>query len=124
MDGAQRFFRQAVATVGHRPDRVTTDGHDAYPRAIRETLGDDVAHRCSRYLNNRTEQDHRGLKQRYYPMRGFGSFEAAARFCPAFEEQRQYFRSRRAMGEYVPLAERRRLFRERWAALLGEVLAA
>ena len=55
MAGAQRFFRQAVATVGQRPDRVTTDGHDAYPRAIRETLGDDVAHRCSRYLNNRTE---------------------------------------------------------------------
>ena len=26
MDGAQRFFRQAVATVGHCPDRVTTDG--------------------------------------------------------------------------------------------------
>ena len=124
MDGAQRFFRQAVATVGHRPDRVTTDGHDAYPRAIRETLGDDVAHRCSRYLNNRTEQDHRGIKQRYYPMRGFGSFESAARFCPAFEEQRQYFRARRTMGECVSLAERRRLFRERWAALLREVMAA
>src|ERR687886_106149 len=104
--------------------QVTTDGHDAYPRAIRETLGDDVAHRCSRYLNNRTEQDHRGIKQRYYPMRGFGSVEAAARFCPAFEEQRQYFRSRRTMGEYIPLGEQRRLFRERWAALLGEVLAA
>ncbi len=124
MDGAQRFFRQAVETVGHRPDRVTTDGHDAYPRAVRETLGDEVAHRCSRYLNNRAEQDHRGIKQRYYPMRGFGSFEAAARFCPAFEEQRQYFRSRRTRGEYVPLAEQRRLFRERWATLLGEVLAA
>ncbi len=54
MDGAQQFFRQAVATVGQRLDRVTTDGHDVYPRAIWETLGDDVAHRCSRYLNNRT----------------------------------------------------------------------
>src|SRR5256885_1988164 len=31
LDGAQRFFRQAVTTAGHRPDRVTTDGHDAYP---------------------------------------------------------------------------------------------
>ncbi len=124
MDGAQRFFRQAVATVGHAPDRVTTDGHDAYPRAIRETLGDDVAHRCSRYLNNRIEQDHRGIKQRYYPMRGFGSVASATRFCPAFEEQRQYFRARRPMGERVSLREQRRLFRERWATLLGEVLAA
>jgi len=67
MDGAKRFFEQAVETVGHAPDRVTTDGHDSYPRAIRETLGDDVMHRCSPYLNNRLEQDHRGIKQRYYP---------------------------------------------------------
>ena len=47
MAGAQQFFRQAVTTVGHRPDRVTTDGHDAYPRAVRETLGDEVVHRCN-----------------------------------------------------------------------------
>jgi len=52
---------------------VTTDGHDSYPRAVRETLGPDVYHRTSRYMNNRIEQDHRGIKQRYYPMRGFGS---------------------------------------------------
>ncbi len=30
------------------------------------------------YLNNRLEQDHRGSKQRYYPLRGFGNFDAAA----------------------------------------------
>ena len=52
---AQQFFRQAVATAGHRPERVTTDGHGAYPRAIRATLGDAVMHRTSRYLNNRLE---------------------------------------------------------------------
>ena len=34
MAAAQRFFRSALATVGHRPKRVTTDGHDSYPRAI------------------------------------------------------------------------------------------
>ncbi len=55
LEAAQRFFRQAVATAGHLPERVTTDGHDAYPRAIRETLGDAVMHRTSRYLNNRIE---------------------------------------------------------------------
>ena len=124
MDGAQCFFRQAVTTVGYRPDRVTTDGHDSYPRGIREALGGDVIHRCSRYLNNRIEQDHRGIKQRYYPMRGFGSIASAARFCPAFEEQRQYCRARQRMGEQVSLAERRRLFRDRWTTLLSEVVAA
>ncbi len=71
---AKAFFKQALATVGHKPERVTTDGHDSYPRAIRNTLGRKVEHRTNRYLNNRIEQDHRAVKQRYYPMRGFGSF--------------------------------------------------
>jgi putative transposase len=86
MESAQRFFKQAIAGVGHIPDQVTTDGHTSYPRAIRETMGSDVRHRTSTYLNNRLEQDHRGIKQRYYPMRGFGTIEAAARFCGAFDE--------------------------------------
>src|SRR4029077_1014283 len=49
---AKAFFRQAVETVGHKPERVTTDGHDSYPRAIRRTLGRKVQHRTNRYLNN------------------------------------------------------------------------
>jgi len=73
MEAAQAFFKQAVAVVGSGPDQVTTDGHASYPRAIRETMGNNVQHRTSKYLNNRLEQDHRGIKQRYYPMRGFGS---------------------------------------------------
>lgn len=36
MEAAQRFFKLAVAVVGHVPDQVTTDGHRSYPRAIRE----------------------------------------------------------------------------------------
>jgi putative transposase len=93
MDAAKRFFVQAVEVVGHAPEQVTTDGHDSYPRAIRETLGSDVLHRTKRYLNNRLEQDHRGIKQRYYPMRGFGSVASASRFCRAFDEVRQSFDS-------------------------------
>ncbi len=107
MDAAQRFFRQALDSAGAAPTRVTTDGHTAYPRAIRETLGPAAAHRTSRYKNNRIEQDHRSIKQRYYPMRGFGSFTAAARFCLAFEEQRQYFRVVEQRNERVSLAQRR-----------------
>jgi transposase-like protein len=124
MDAAQRFFAQALDIVGHAPEQVTTDGHDAYPRAIRETLGPGVRHRTSQYLNNRIEQDHRGIKQRYYPMRGFGSFVAAARFCSAFEEQRQYFRPVTRSGERISLAERRCRFQERWAAVMAELAAA
>ncbi len=59
---AKAFFRSAKAVTGITPDRVTTDGHDAYPRAIRTELGRQVRHRTSCYLNNRLEQDHRGIK--------------------------------------------------------------
>ncbi len=124
MTAAQRFFARALDIIGHAPEQVTTDGHDAYPRAIHETLGDEVKHRCSRYKNNRIEQDHRGVQQRDYPMRGFGSFTSAARFCTGFEEQRQYFRAQARSGERVSLAERRRRFQDRWAVVMAELAAA
>lgn len=124
MEAAQRFFQQALQAVGHAPEQVTTDGHGSYPRAIRETLGSDVLHRCNRYLNNRLEQDHRGIKQRYYPMRGFGNVESASRFCRAFEEVRQFFRFRTTMNQSVSLAHQRMMFCQRWVALQGMFLAA
>src|SRR3954463_1666421 len=55
MAAAQAFFRSAKVVTGVTPDRVTTDGHDSYPRAIRTKLGKGVRHRTSRYLNNRLE---------------------------------------------------------------------
>ena len=124
MEAAKRFFQRARTVVGHAPEKVTTDGHDAYPRAIRETLGPEVQHRTSRYMNNRMEQDHRGVKQRYYPMRGFGSFEAAARFCTAHDELRDHLRSRQHMNEAVSLADQRRLFQERWGEVCAVLQAA
>jgi putative transposase len=117
MEAAQQFFKQALAVVGHAPERVTTDGHASYPRAVREILGSSVQHRTNKYLNNQLEQDHRGVKQRYYPMHGFGNFESAARFCGTFDELRNYFRPRHTMGATVSLTEQRRLFCERLAAL-------
>jgi len=124
MDAAQRFLRQARARAGDAPAQVTTDGHDAYPRAIRETLGDGVSRRTSRDKNNRIAQDHRAVQQRDYPLRGFGSFASAARFCPAFEEQRQYSRAVATAGQVVSLGDRRRMFQERWATIMAEMVAA
>ncbi|GHO63587.1 IS6 family transposase [Ktedonobacter sp. SOSP1-52] len=123
MEAAKCFFRQAVDVVGHIPEQVTTDGHSSYPRAIREIMGSDVVHRTSKYLNNRLEQDHRGIKQRYYPMRGFGTVEGAARFCCAFDELRNYLRPRRTMGEAVSLLEQRQVFLQRLAALQTAIQA-
>ncbi len=118
MVAAKRFFKQAKEVVGHAPERVTNDSHIAYPHAIHRILGRKVVHRTNKYLNNRMEQDHRGIKQRRtkdgdYPMRGFGSFKSAYRFCQAFDEQRHYFRYRTKPKENVPLSEQRLLFRQR-----------
>ena len=58
-------------------------------------------------------------------MRGFGNFDAAARFCRAFDEQRQYFRLRTTMRQRVPpLAEQRRAYCVRQAELMRTLMAA
>jgi putative transposase len=119
-----RTFRCSACRVGRGPQRVTTEGHDSYPRAIRETLSSEVIHRCNRYLNNRIEQDHRGIKQRYYPLRGFGNVESASRFCRAFEEVRQFFRVWTTMKQSVSLAHQREVFGHRLEALKALMLVA
>jgi putative transposase len=67
-------------------------------------------HRCSRYLNNKIERDHRGIKRRYHSMRGFGALHSAARFCSAYDDVREYFRHQTWMGELVPLGIQREQF--------------
>ena len=123
-EAVKRFFKQAVEVVGHAPERVTTDGHDSSPCAIRQTLSRDVLHRTNHYLTNRLGQDHRGIKQRSYPMRGFGSVASASRFCRAFDEVRQFFRFRTTMKQQVSLVRQREMFRQRWDAFNAMVLMA
>jgi len=121
---ARRFLRRLVEVAGRKPLRVTTDLHPAYRRAILWIVGRKAAHRTTQYLNNHTEQSHRAVKQRHYPMLGSGSFESASRFCTAFDELRQYFRVRRRGEGHVSLPEQRRLFLTRWRSLIAERAAA
>jgi len=53
MAAAKAFFESAKMVTGITPDRVTTDGHDSYPRAIRTVLGTGVRHRNSRNCSPR-----------------------------------------------------------------------
>ena len=110
MVAAKAFFRSAIAVTGVIPVRVTTDGHDSYPRAIRTDLDDRVKHRSNRYLNNRIEQDHRGFKGRYGPMRGFKSHEAASRFCRGYDELRNHLHPRSRRNRNIPTNSRRHRF--------------
>jgi len=124
MAAARAFFRSAKAVTGVTPDRVTTGGHDSYPRAIRTELGKGVRHRTSRYLNNRLEQDHRGLKGRYRPMRGFKCPRSAARFCRGHDELRNYLRPRSRRNQHAPALHRRLLFLRRSVTVLSILEAA
>jgi transposase-like protein len=51
MAAAKAFIRSARSATGLTPDRVATDGHGSYPRAIRSTLRQDVKHRTSAFKN-------------------------------------------------------------------------
>jgi len=57
-------------------------------------------------------------------MRGFGSFDSAARFCTAHDELRAHLRPRTRFNDVVSLAEQRRLFQERWGAVCTLLQAA
>ena len=120
---ARRFLRRLLESAEQKPHRVTTDKHPAYSKAISWIIGRKVTHRHNQYLNNRIEQDHRHIKQRYYPMLGFKQFDSASRFCTAFDELRNYLRLPNLKGEQVSASERRRIFSDKWTTLLAELAA-
>ena len=117
MAAAKAFLRSARSVTQVEAEPVTTDGHTSYPKAIAEELGTDVDHRTSQYKNNVMEQDHRGIKGRYRPMRGFKKFGAAHRFCRAFNEVRNVLRPASYINQKVSLACRRAIHVQRVAAL-------
>src|SRR3712207_1895420 len=119
MPAAQAFFRSAKAATGMTPERVTTDGHGSYPRAIRSTLGRRVVHRTSAYKN----KDHRGVKGRIRCMRGFKSFASAERFCRSYDELRDFLRPRTRHNRHVS-PDRRRLLHLRRATAALAILGA
>jgi len=120
---ARRFLRRLLQNTDQRPLRLTTDRHPAYTKAIRWIVGRKALHRTNRYLNNRMEQNHRHIKQRYYPMLGFKRFESASRFCNAFDELRNYLRVPRSGDEHVSATDRRQIFSGRWTTLMVELAA-
>ena len=112
-------FRSANATTGVIPDRVTTDAHGSYPRAVCTTLDRRVAHRASAFKSNRLEQDHRGIKGRIRGMRGFRSFTSAERFSRSHDKLRDLLRSCARHNQHVPAGRRRLLHLRRAASVLA-----
>jgi transposase-like protein len=76
-----------MTTIVMLPDHRSQPGClSAHYRVLERT----VPPRTNRYLNNRVEQDHRGVNQRDDPLRSLGIFAAVARFGRAYDAPRNY----------------------------------
>src|SRR5215216_1632041 len=76
---AKRFLTKAIRRHGV-PETIAIDGSAANEAAItrdNEEYGTAIDIRQIKYLHNRVEQDHRGVKRITQPMLGFKSFDAA-----------------------------------------------
>jgi transposase-like protein len=124
MAAAQAFFRSSKAATGITLERVTTDGHGSYPRAIRSTLGRKVVHWTSAFKNNGLEQDHRGVKGHIRCMRGFKSFASAAHFCRSYDELRNVLRPCTRYNQPVSASRRRLLHLRRVTGVLAILAVA
>jgi putative transposase len=124
LTAAATFFRAARTVTGATPDRLTPDGHDAYPRAIRTSFGERVSHRTNRSLHNHLEQDHRGIKARYRPAGGLNTFATASRFCRLVDDLRVFLRPQSRRNQPLPLAQRLDIHQVRFAHLRGLIAAA
>jgi putative transposase len=91
---AKRFFRKLLKGVRYVPRVVVTDGLRSYGAALQQVLPS-VAHRQSRYLNNRAENSHQPTRQRERAMKKFTSPGHAQRFLSVFSRISPHFRPRR-----------------------------
>ncbi len=87
---AAKGFLQLALFGRVRPCVITVDGHPAYPSVINELrrtgqLGLRCRCRCSPYLNNRIEQDHRFVKKRVVASQWFRSVDGVLRTIAGYE---------------------------------------
>ncbi len=117
---AKHFFRKALKSVG-APRVITLDAYAASHRAVAELKSEGmlprrVRVRCSKYLNNVIEQDHRRIKQRIGPMLGFKRSDYAVVTISGIELAQKIKKHQFKTGK---LAGRSATVPEIWAAVLA-----
>ena len=118
---AKLFFTRAIERHG-APERITLDGYPATHAAVTELKGSGVLRpqtkvRTSKYLNDLVEQDHRGVKQRIYPMLGFKNFRNAAVAIDGIELMQKFRKGQFDITKFTNGVNVRAP--EMWEAVLG-----
>lgn len=103
---AIRFFRKLLQTSRCRPRVITTDKLCTCSVA-KQTILPRVAHRQSRYLNNRAENSHQPTRHRERRMQRFKSPEQAQQFCEVHAIVAAHFRPKRYLLPAVLYREER-----------------
>jgi putative transposase len=91
---ARRFFGHLLKGLRYVPGVLVTDTLVSYGVAHRQLMGS-VAHRRSRYRNNRAENSHQRTRQRERAMKRCTSVRHAQRFLSAVSGISAHFRPRR-----------------------------
>ena len=115
---AKKFFRRLLKGLRYVPRVLVTDKLASYGAAHRVVMPS-VAHRRSKYLNNRAENSHQPTRQRERAMKRFKSARHAQRFLSAFSGISPHFRVRRHL---LSAADYRQVMTDRFA-VWGEVTA-
>ena len=115
---AKKFFCRLLKGLRYVPRVLVTDKLASYGAAHRVVMPS-VAHRRSKYLNNRAENSHQPTRQRERAMKRFKSARHAQRFLSAFSGISPHFRVRRHL---LSAADYRQVMANRFA-VWGEVTA-
>ena len=108
---AKKFFRRLLKGLRYVPRVLVTDKLASYGAAHRVVMPS-VAHRRSKYLNNRAENSHQPTRQRERSMKRFKSARHAQRFVSAFSGISPHFRVRRHL---LSAADYRQVMANRFA---------
>jgi putative transposase len=115
---AMRFFRKLLRTTQRHPRVIITDKLRSYGAAKNIVLPR-VAHRQSRYLNNRAENSHQPTRQRERRMKRFKSPEHAQRFLDAHDILSAHFRPKRHLLSAANYQAERQRRLETWQEIIA-----
>ena len=102
---AKRFFRKLLKGLQYVPRVLVTDKLASYGVAHRQLMAS-VAHRPSRYLNNRAENSHQPTRRRERTMKRFKSMQHAQRSCqPFIHTISARFQTTKASAQRDPMAK-------------------